>query len=357
MGFLIMDASAQKPAFRHLVLWLTTECNLSCVYCYRGYPKDQMAMSRETALAALELAAESGQPFHVQLAGGEPTLEPGLIEYLARAIRYKGLPATLAIQTNAVALTSELVEMLRRWNIGVGVSLDGSPEVNGRLRGKSAQALHGMEALERAGVDFNVTTVVSAANVMNLPKLALLLGRYVHAQGLGLDLLINRGKAAKGSIAMADTQELHRAMQVLFLAVAWVNRTRRTPLVLREVERMKTGASVFCHAAAGASLAVHPDGRLYPCGQTMGDDDVALGTIDNPDFSRLNALGGLVLGSGQCVGCSLEGRCPGECPSRLKYNGRQGHELACAMLRGLAEGMDAETGNSHEQLERGHAAA
>lgn len=314
-------------------------------------------MSRETALAALALAAESGQPFHVQLAGGEPTLEPGLIHFIAQVVRQRSRPATLAIQTNAVALTSDLADMLRRWDIGVGVSLDGPPQVHGKLRGKSAHTLRGMESLERAGVDFNVTAVVSAANVMHLPKLALLLGRYEHAKGLGLDLLINRGRAAKESIAMADAQKLHRAAQELVLAVAWVNRIRRTPLVLREVERMKTGASVFCHAAAGASLAVHPDGRLYPCGQTMGDDDVALGTINSPDFSRLNALGGFVLGSAQCGGCPLEGRCPGECPSRLKYNGRQGHKLACAMLRGLAEGMEPGTGNSHEPLECGHAAA
>lgn len=354
---MIMTTAAQKQVVRHLVLWLTTDCNLSCVYCYRGHPKDQIAMSRKTALAALALAAESGQPFHVQLAGGEPTLEPGLIEYLAHAIRFKSWPATLAIQTNAVALTSDLADMFRCWEIGVGISLDGPPQVHGRLRGKSAHTLRGMESLERAGVEFNVTAVVSAANVMHLPQLALLLGRYEHARGLGLDLLINRGEAAKGSIAMADAQGLHRTMQELVLAVSWVNRIRRTPLVLREVERMKQVADAFCHAAAGASLAVHPDGRLYPCGQTMGDDDVALGTIDNPDFSKLNTLSGYELGSAQCGGCPLEGRCPGECPSRLKYNGRQGHELACAMLRGLAKGMDAETGNSHEHLECGHAAA
>jgi uncharacterized protein len=96
---------------------------------------------------------------------------------------------------------------------------------------------------------------------------------------------------------------------------------------------------------------------FIPADKPMGDDDVALGTIDKPDFSKLNALSGYELGSTQCVGCPLEERCPGECPSRLKYNGRQGHELACAMLRGLAEGMDAENAKSHELLESGHAAA
>jgi uncharacterized protein len=352
-----MTSQSAIPVIRHLVLWLTTDCNLNCKYCYRGDPKDQVAMSRETALASLELASESGHPFRVQLAGGEPTLEPALIEFVARTVRENGWPATLAIQTNAVALTSDLAEMLRRWDIGVGVSLDGPPRVHGRLRGKSAQALRGLDALERTGLDFNVTAVVSAANVMHLPQLALLLGRYEHARGLGLDLLINKGRAANGTVAMADAQTLHRAMQELVLAVSWVNRIRRTPLILREVERMKTKAGAFCHAAVGASLAVHPDGRLYPCGQTMGDDNVSLGSLQRLDFGNMNRLGGFVLQSAKCGGCPLEGRCPGECPSRLKYNGLQGRNLACAMLRGLAAGMNVETDNRHKPLECGHAAA
>lgn len=354
---MIMNAPSRNPVIRHLVLWLTTDCNLSCVYCYRGDTDTRKAMSRETALAALELATEDGQPFHVQMAGGEPTLEPDLIEFVARTVRANDWPATMAVQTNAAALTRGLAGMLQDWEIGVGVSLDGPPHVNGQLRGNSAQTLRGMDALERAGVDFNVTAVVSAANVMHLPQLALLLGRYEHARGLGLDLLVNKGRALKGSLEMVDPQSLARAMQELVLAVSWVNKLRKTPLVLRELERMKNWAGAFCHAASGASLAVHPDGRLYPCGQTMGDEDVALGTIDKPDFTKLNSLSRYELRSTQCGGCPLNGRCPGECPSRLKYNGAQGGDLACAMLRGLALDLETETGDSQEPLDCGHAAA
>lgn len=61
-----------SPAVRYLVLWLTTACNMRCRYCYRS-PEAPKAMPRNTALAALHLAAASGKSFHVQLAGGEPT--------------------------------------------------------------------------------------------------------------------------------------------------------------------------------------------------------------------------------------------------------------------------------------------
>lgn len=354
---MIMKTANQKPLIKHLVLWLTTDCNLSCVYCYRGDPDMHLAMSRETALAALELVASNGQSFHVQMAGGEPTLEPDLIQFVAQKVKERGWPATLAIQTNAVAITRDFAERLRRWQVGVGVSLDGPPNVQNALRGKAVKTLRGMDALERAGVDFNVTAVVSASNVLHLPQLALMLGSYEHARGLGLDLLINKGRALKGSLEMVDPQSLARAMRELAHVVSWVNRLRKTPLILREQERMKTRTGAFCHAAAGASLVVHPDGRLYPCGQSMGDADVALGTIGKPDFTKLNSLGRYGLRAAQCGECPLNGRCPGECPSRLKYNGAQGGNLACTMLQGLALDLETETGHNHEPLDCGHAAA
>lgn len=70
--------SAKAPSLRYVVLWLTTACNLRCAYCYRGDPPAS-TMPLEVARSALKLAAQSGLPFHVQMAGGEPTLEPGLM--------------------------------------------------------------------------------------------------------------------------------------------------------------------------------------------------------------------------------------------------------------------------------------
>ena len=352
-----MAGQGSVPAIRHLVLWLTTACNLSCAYCYRGRPEAVERMDRGIALTALELAARGGQPFHVQLAGGEPTLEPGLIEAVAREVRRQGLPATVAVQTNGALLDQSMAALFRRENIAVGVSLDGPPQVQERLRGRAADTWQGLEELNRAGVNFGVTTVVSAANLAELPRLALLLGRWPHARGLGLDLLVRRGRARQGGPAMADPAALIHAMGELAGAVAWVNQRRETPLVLREQERLQNLLHPFCQAALGASLAVHPDGRLYPCGQTMGDPELALGTLARPDFRRAAALEAFSLDNEHCAGCSLAGRCPGDCPSRLKYNGPQGRELACALWRGLATAGSVAGPQCTGREEQDHAAA
>jgi sulfatase maturation enzyme AslB (radical SAM superfamily) len=65
------NPSGELCRTRHLVLWLTTACNLRCAYCYRGEPAD-MTMPMEVARAALALAGASRVPFHVQLAAVSP---------------------------------------------------------------------------------------------------------------------------------------------------------------------------------------------------------------------------------------------------------------------------------------------
>lgn len=308
-------------------------------------------------MAALDLASRSGKPFHLQLAGGEPTLEPRLIEELARKVRSVGMPATISVQTNGTLLTRPMAEMFRRWDISVGVSLDGPPEQHERLRGNYLETLLGLEHLERAGVGFGVTAVVCAENVSHLTSLAMLLSNFQNAHGIGLDLLVSRGKAAHNGPAMANASDLANAMVELVQTLTWINQRRKTPLVLRELDSLNNDKKVFCHSSNGSSLAVHPDGSLYPCGQTMGDPDLALGNIDRPDFEKINGLSCQKLTNDNCASCVLNGHCPGECPSRLKYNGQAGRELACAMLQGLAHAAHHHERSSPKIMEHCHASA
>jgi len=117
-------------------------------------------MSREVALAALELAAASGAPFHVQMAGGEPTLEPDLIEYIGALIRHRSWPATIALQTNATLLDRALISTCLRYQIEVGVSLDGPPEVQQTVRGKARETYQSLALLDASAVATRVTAVL-----------------------------------------------------------------------------------------------------------------------------------------------------------------------------------------------------
>ncbi len=299
-------------------------------------------MDREVIAGSLEYAAGSGLPFHVQLTGGEPTLEPALVEWAVSLVRKKGWPATIGLQTNGSLLDRSLVRVCKRYDIQVGVSLDGPPDVQERMRGKAAATLRGLQLLTEHEVPFRVTTVVTGQNVQALGRLALLLGTFPTACGLGLDLLVSRGRAlAGGRVTHPTAPELENGLKMLLQALNWINKNRPQPVKFRELELLKRaaaageGAGPFCHAAKGEAMAVLPDGSVYPCAQTAGDPRFACGRIGAPGTLDLVQLGGARPADERCRDCPLAGFCPGDCPSRQHYNDAPDAGLACVLYRTL----------------------
>lgn len=340
----------------YLTLLLTTECNLRCIYCYREGQESVQSMPKEVAEESLRLAAASQQPFHVQLTGGEPSLEPELIEWAAAAVRKKEWPATLGLQTNGTLLNDFLLNVCKRLDIQIGVSLDGPLDVQEKLRGKAAATLKGLKLLAEHGVPFRVTTVVTQHNVMHLGRLALLLGAFPNARGLGLDLLVQKGRGRQQApTSICSPESLEAGLKELLEVLRLINEKRSQPIQLRELEqlrkiRTKKRAIPFCHACRGESMAVHPTGAIYPCAQTVGDPYFASGTVWAPDVLRLVRPGcggepatetpeaaNRFADEKTCSACPLERHCPGDCPSRQHYNDRQTSLLACVMHRTLWE--------------------
>lgn len=338
---------------RSLVLWPTGACDLECGYCYRGVRGGRM--SPATADAALDLAAASGEPFHVQFAGGEPTLNPQIIGTVCRRIERDALPATVAVQTNAVGITPALIALLKDHRVQVGVSIDGPPEVQERLRGRAADTFAGLGLLAAHDVPVRVTTVLTSHNALRLGDLALLLAAYPTVGGLALDPLVPLGSARDRLDLVPSAPDVARGIAELHLAVRQIARFRRAPFVWRELEtvrralragptpvtlRSRPEAAIFehatsgamaartpagavttpyCHAALGQSMAVAPDGTVYPCSQAVGDPSRAAGTVHDVDWASLTRqFRGDVALQGPCADCSLHGRCPGDCPSRLE---------------------------------------
>ncbi len=324
---------------RYLVISLTSRCNLRCSYCYHAATEKGMDMGDDLLEAVLN-RADNGAVQLIQITGGEPTLVPEKIERVVAKSSVMQTGVQLAIQTNATLLTRPLVRFFRAAKMQVGISLDGPPAVQEQLRGRVDETLKGMSLLEEARVPFRVTTVVSRNNVEVLDQLVLLLAGYRQCRGMGLDLLVDKGRAREGKVTAASPEQLEQGMRTLLSALQLVNRHRRVPLALREGVHLKEkrGRHAFCHAAAGSSLAVSSDGRLYPCGQTMGDASFAMGTVQRPQAKSPLSLTHRQLQSEKCQECPLEGGCPGDCPSRTYYNAGQAVQLACVLYRTLQNG-------------------
>lgn len=308
-------------------------------------------MSEDVLERALDLAGAGNGPFHLQLTGGEPTLVPTLIEKAVRRARGHTRPCTIGIQTNGTCLDPDLARLFKRFDVRVGVSLDGPPAVQQALRGQAAQTLNGLRILETRNVPFRVTTVVSHSNVGHLDRLVYMLAGFGQARGIGLDLLVKKGRAERGSAVLpADVPALRRGVRAMLWVLKAVNDRRMMPLQLRELELLKKVPAAkdrqhrsFCYACQGESTAVHPDGRLFPCGQTLGDERFTAGDVWKPDLERLMLLKACQPATDPCDNCPVCGRCPGECPSRLYYNQADAPALACELYRVLWSGIESGT--------------
>jgi uncharacterized protein len=328
-----------KP--RYLILQLTNKCNLNCAYCYRKTDNTVKEMSFEVLEASIRLITSSARQCHVQLTGGEPTLVPYMIEHAAKTLRNIKPDATLGIQTNGTMLDSSLAWVFKKYNIQVGVSLDGPIAIQKQLRGNVPATLKGLRLLEAESIPFRVTTVLSNQNIKYLDKLVLMLGAFSNARGIGLDMLIQKGKAKRsGLVSPVDKSQMEDGLNRMIGALHLVNRRPSARLQMRELETVATAIknrkrACFCHAGAGESLAVCPDGSFYPCSQTAGDSRFYMGNLDAPDTSQALSLKDYKLSNKDCASCPLYKKCPGDCYSRQYYNNEENQRLTCVMYQSL----------------------
>lgn len=110
----------------------TLSCNLKCLYCFnrlKGLKKPDITSFTPEQLAEKAIAyAKITNHNEVVLHGGEPLLW-GLnnISRFIDLVTKAGLK--VGIQTNGVIITEKHVELFRRYNVNVGVSIDGDPDI------------------------------------------------------------------------------------------------------------------------------------------------------------------------------------------------------------------------------------
>ena len=326
-----------------LVLWPTNRCNLQCRYCYACTGAPPQDMSPDVARTAID--AMGSAPFSLQIAGGEPLLVPDRVEAIADYVRQKHPHTLISLQTNATRVTPSVAGMLRKHRIGVGVSLDGPPEVNEWQRGGTAQAIQGIQTLGRAGIRVGLNAVITAQSADALAKWAALAYTLGNVAGLALDLLRHFGRAMREDACRpASPDQIAAGLVALQARVRTLERLSGRTVVIREVAearaRLRTAAHAqHCYAACGRSFVVVPDGQVYACGSLVGDARYRVGHVSEPDSFRAVCLPQAE--SRRCTACRYRQACTKGCPSRMLGDAQGGFAAECALRHtafALAEG-------------------
>lgn len=172
----------QAELFEHIVR-VNFQCNQACRFCFVSthLPAPEEAAVRE----AIEKAGREGA--RIILSGGEPTLNPRLLDYVRLAKSVTSLP--IELQTNAVLLEDQsLVERLAEAGIAQAfVSLHGSrAEVSDEITsapGTFVRTVRGIDNLEASPIVTALNFVLCQGNYRDfVPFVRMALARWPKAR-------------------------------------------------------------------------------------------------------------------------------------------------------------------------------
>jgi uncharacterized protein len=166
------------PILDVVVVQPTPFCNINCSYCYLPQRSVTTVMEQSTIANLFKEVFSSGwtrDGLTIIWHAGEPLVVP--ISFYEKAFEAIAAmrPASLAlrhsIQTNGMLITPAWCELFKKWDVGIGVSIDGpkhlhdAHRVTRTGRGTFDQTMAGVRVLQKEGVPFHVISVLSREGI------------------------------------------------------------------------------------------------------------------------------------------------------------------------------------------------
>jgi AdoMet-dependent heme synthase len=200
------------PATLRMVAWeVTRSCNLACVHCRASslHGPYEGELETENCFRLIDQIAELSKPVII-LTGGEALLRKDIYE-IASYGDSRGLRMVLA--TNGTLVTEDVAgRMIASGIKRVSVSIDGmdakSHDAFRRVPGAFAGAMAGIEAMKRAGLEFQINTTITRDNLHQIKDiLNLSIGLGAAAHHIFLLVPTGRGKDLADRAITAEDYE------------------------------------------------------------------------------------------------------------------------------------------------------
>jgi uncharacterized protein len=161
-----------------IVMQPTPFCNIDCKYCYlpSRHLKDKISPERYAEIfgKVLNFPTVAGE-VTIVWHGGEPLVLGAEYYETAFSCIQRVCPSNLNIthsfQTNGLFLNHGWFDLIEKWNVRVGLSLDGPRAIHDRYRttrsgaGTFDRCIKGLEGLRNRGIYFSVLTVLTREGI------------------------------------------------------------------------------------------------------------------------------------------------------------------------------------------------
>jgi uncharacterized protein len=324
----------------------TYDCNMACTYCYNELSiKDRKGsespggMAPETARKMVDaLFREARHEAAVSLVfiGGEPLLEKrdlmATVDYARRIALGTQQRLDVAVYTNGLGLTADIVRWGNENGVSFVVSLDGPPLINDEHRvtrggrGTAAIVLRNIRTLMELSAD----PVRRVRAVATEPRRLLPLHRYLYDLGFN-EIHV---QAAYDEDGMGGRDQIPDLVELMswyegYLTNGTVLGVNPFEGILHRLLRRGEAISSWYPCTAGRSaLGVTPSGDLYPCHHFLEEGSFRLGNVQDgiPSMSQRQEFFHRVDERDPCKSCWARHLCGGECYHRSHtaghgYNG------------------------------------
>jgi len=367
-------------AFNLMIKPAGSLCNLACRYCYYldkagiyGGSEPRMSLQMLETFTKAYIEANEVPQVQFNWHGGEPLLMG--IDFYRKALelqRKYGAGKTISntIQTNGTLLDARWASFLSDNGFLTGISIDGPQEIHDRYRldrggaPTFSKVMQGIEALQRAGAEFNTMTTISRAGEghgLEVYKFLKSIGsRFMQFMPVVEHVrnpLSKSGKedrSARPVITAPETEGSRLApwsvsstafgTYMCDIFDEWVKNDVGTIFVnmfdtaLANWCGVESGICAYAETCGGNSIIEH-NGDLYPCdhfvypeyrlGNLLEDDLKTLMTSSAQVKFGISKRGGLPR---KCLKCTYRFACHGECPKH-RFNhtdsGEKGLNVLC----------------------------
>ncbi|MFA7383586.1 MAG: DUF5714 domain-containing protein [Desulfurivibrionaceae bacterium] len=257
---------------------LTDRCNLACRHClFAASPAQGATLSPEALAQGIDEARGLGCSLFY-FTGGEPFVYPGFVSMVAELL---GDPQIhVVVLSNGLLIKEHLAELasLPKERFHLQLSLDGLTEQHEALRGKGTFAglRESLALLKNMDFPLTLSVAVNRANVQELAEIVV----FAAGQGVGnIHLLWHfvRGKGSREQfVAPAEIlPELIRAQEMAEKMGVRIDNVES----LRSQVFSTPGTRHDLSNTAWESLAVGPDGLVYPSPALVGIEALACGAL------------------------------------------------------------------------------
>ncbi len=163
-GEIASELSTMPSEINCVLIAPTGACNLQCQYCLSDAPPvgrnpnaDLLGLEKAQSLLDYVLANSRFSKITVIFQGGEPTLVPTdwyeiLFSYASQKASKRDKSVRWCVQTNGQKIDGSWIDLFKRHNVGVGVSIDGTPGIAAAQRSGTQKTADSILLLRENGI-------------------------------------------------------------------------------------------------------------------------------------------------------------------------------------------------------------